>query len=151
MKNFRPGLFVVIGTAILLIAICGDGSNSSAQNPSDRSANLNQPDLSIKQFLFPPTNEKALRVQVENQGEAASKACRLILTVRKINGTPAGRQTHVNIPALAPGKTVWLLVDAKSILPVSISLEATTFRLNADATRIVAESDETNNEVWHNQ
>jgi subtilase family serine protease len=106
--------------------------------------------LTIKQFLFPPTNDTALRVHVVNQGNAPSGACRLFLTVRKINGTAVGRETHVTIPALAPGKTVWLVIDAKSILPNNVSLESTTFKLNADATGIVAESNETNNEVWHN-
>ena len=122
------------------------------RNQSDkRIANAGQPDLIIKQFLFPPTDDKALRVQVMNQGNAPSPECRLVLTIRKINGAAAGRHTHVNIPALASGKTVWLVVDAKSILPINISLAATTFKLNADATTIVAELDETNNEVWHNQ
>jgi hypothetical protein len=91
-----------------------------------------------------------VRVQVLNQGNFASVECRLILTIRKINSTAASRQTHVDIPALAPGKTVWLVVDAKTILPVNISLAATTFKLKADATGIVAESDEDNNEVKHN-
>jgi hypothetical protein len=109
-----------------------------------------QPDLMIKQFLFPPNNDKALRVHVINQGAAAAGACRLVLTVRKINGAAVGRQTHVTIPALQPGKAVWLVIDAKSILPNNVTLESTTFKLNADATGIVAESDETNNEVWHN-
>jgi CARDB len=111
---------------------------------------LAQPDLSVKQFLFPPTNDKALRVHVVNTGTAASGACRLFLTVRKIGGASVGRQTHVNVPALRPGKDVWLVINAKSILPNNISLESTTFKLNVDSTEIVAESNEGNNEVWHN-
>jgi hypothetical protein len=107
-------------------------------------------DLSIKQFLFPPTNDKALRVHVVNTGNAAAGACRLLLTVRKIGGTAVGRKTHVNVPALRPGKDVWLVINAKSILPNNISLESTTFKLNVDGTEIVTESDEGNNEVWHN-
>ena len=109
-----------------------------------------QPDLSIKQFLFPPTNEKALRVHVVNTGNAGAGACRLLLTVRKIGGVAVGRKTHVNVPALGPGKDVWLVVNAKAILPNNISLESTTFKLNVDGTGIVAESDEGNNESWHN-
>ena len=123
---------------------------SAPMRPINKMAHLAQPDLMIKQFLFPPTNDKALRVHVVNQGNAASGACRLILTVRKINGTAVGRQTHVNIPALAPGKTVWLLINAKGILPNNVSLQSTTFKLNVDATEIVVESNEGNNEVWHN-
>ncbi|HEX5702536.1 MAG TPA: CARDB domain-containing protein [Pyrinomonadaceae bacterium] len=110
-----------------------------------------QPDLSIRQFLFPPTNDKALRVRVVNTGQGASAACRLVLTVRKINGVAAGRTTYVNVPALAPGAADWLHIDARSILPNNVSLQSTTFRLNVDATEIVAESNESNNEVWHNQ
>ena len=109
-----------------------------------------QPDLSVKQFLFPPTNDKALRVHVVNTGNSGAGACRLFLTVRKIGGAAVGRQTHVNVPALGPGKDMWLVINAKSILPNNISLESTTFKLNVDSTGIVAESDEGNNEIWHN-
>lgn len=109
------------------------------------------PDLIIKQFLFPPTNDKALRVQVVNQGNSASDACRLILTIRKIGENAVGRRTHVNISQLAPGKSIWLHIDANSILPNDVSLKDTNFKLNADGTELVAESNEGNNEVWHKQ
>jgi hypothetical protein len=118
-------------------------------DPYNRKARAAQPDLIMKQFLFPPTNDKALRVHVVNTSQAASGACRLVLTERKINGAAVGRQTHVNVPALAAGADVWLVIDAKSILPVNVSLKSTTFKLNVDATEIVAESNESNNEVWH--
>ena len=109
-----------------------------------------QPDLRIKQFLFSPANDKAMKVHVVNMGNAASGLCILRLTVRKINGVPVGRVKEVKLPPLAPGGDTWLVVNAKSILPNNISLESTTFKLNADATSIVPESDESNNEVWHN-
>lgn len=118
---------------------------------ADKKAALAQPDLSIRQFLFPPTNDKALRVRVVNTGQAPSAACRLVLTVRKINGVAVGRTTYVNVPALAAGAADWLLIDAKSILPNNVSLQSTTFRLNVDATAIVSELNEANNEVWHNK
>jgi subtilase family serine protease len=70
--------------------------------------------------------------------------------VRKINGISVGRVKEVKLPPLAPGAVKWLVFDAKSILPNNISLESTTFKLNADATEIVAESNEKNNELWHN-
>lgn len=108
-----------------------------------------KPDLSIRQFLFPPANDKALRVHVVNTGKAPSGACRLVLTVRKINGVAVGRRTHVNVPILAAGADDWLHIDAKSILPNNVSLQSTTFKLNVDETKIIAESDESNNEVWH--
>ena len=95
-------------------------------------------------------NEKSVRVHVVNSGGAASPLCILRLTVRKINGIPVGRVTEVKLPPLASGKDKWLVINAASILPTNVSLEATTFKLNADATSIVTESDEANNEVWHN-
>lgn len=132
------------------------GHGNTAQQPdsgssADKKAALAGPDLSIRQFLFPPTNDKALRVRVVNTGQAPSAACRLVLTVRKINGVAVGRTTYVNVPALAAGAADWLHIDAKSILPNNVSLQSTTFRLNVDATEIVAESNESNNEIWHNQ
>jgi hypothetical protein len=111
---------------------------------------LAAPDLKIQQFLFPPLNDKALRVQVVNSGNAISGRCLLRLTVRKINGVAVGRETQISLPALAPGQHKWFVINAKSILPNNVALEATTFKLNADATGLVAESDESNNEVWHN-
>src|SRR5688572_19976382 len=143
MKKFSTFL-AVVALVCAAVAVHAQSMTRKAR------PNAAQPDLMIKQFLFPPTNDKALRVHVVNQGNAASGACRLILTVRKINGTAVGRQTHVNIPALAPGKAVWLHIDAKGILPNNVSLQATTFKLNVDATEIVVESNEGNNEVWHN-
>ncbi len=107
------------------------------------------PDLRISEFVFATTNEKVVRVHIVNSGGAASALCVLRLTVRKINGIPAGRVTEVKLPPLAAGKDKWVLINAKDILPTNVSLEATTFKLNADATSIVTESDEANNEVWH--
>jgi len=107
-------------------------------------------DLRVEQFLFPPTNEKALRVRVANGGDAASGVCVLRLTVRKINDVAVGRTTEIKLQPLGAGKEKWVVIDAKSILPANVALEATTFKLNVDATAVVAESDETNNEAWHN-
>jgi CARDB len=128
-----------------------NGVIPDSKPPVNKKASPAQADLIVKQFLFPPTNNKALRVLVANTGSGASGACRLFITVRKINGIPAGRRTHVNVPALAAGADVWLVIDARRILPNNVSLESTTFRLNIDATEIVAESNESNNELWHNQ
>jgi hypothetical protein len=115
-----------------------------------RRANAALPDLQIRQYLFSPTNDKAMKVHVVNTGGVASGLCILRLTVRKINGVSVGRVTEVKLPPLAAGKDKWVVVDAKKILPNNISLESTTFKLNADASAIVAESVENNNEVWHN-
>lgn len=128
----------------------GNSTKPDANVTADKKDRLAHPDLSIKEFLFPPTNDKALRVHVVNTGKAPSAACRLVLTLRKINGVAVGRTTHVNVPALEAGAEDWIYIDAKSLLPNNVSLKSTTFRLNVDATKIVPESNETNNEIWHN-
>lgn len=108
------------------------------------------PDLRISEFVFPANNDKTVRVRIANTGSAASAVCILRLTVRKINGVPVGRVIEIKLPPLAAGKDKWLGINANDILPKNISLESTTFKLNADATSIVTESDEANNEAWHN-
>lgn len=108
------------------------------------------PDLRIKQYEFDSYNDKGLRVEVVNYGKAASRPCRLELGVRKINGVAATRTAGATIPALEPGKGEWVALTATGILQAAISLKDTTFRLRADETNIVAESDEDNNETWHN-
>jgi hypothetical protein len=140
----RITLSIALSLCIGLLALMSSNSAALAQQ-----VKVVKPDLSIKQFLFPPTNDKALRVHVVNTGQELSKACRLVLTVRAINGVAVGRRTHVNVPILAAGADDWLHIDAKSILPNNVSLQSTTFKLNVDATKIVAESNESNNEVWH--
>jgi hypothetical protein len=108
------------------------------------------PDLTIKQYEFVSTNDKSLRVQVANYGKAASKPCRLEMAVRKINGVAATRRAYETIPAIGPGKVEWVTLTASGILQAAISLKDTTFRLTVDETGIVAESNEDNNETWHN-
>jgi FtsP/CotA-like multicopper oxidase with cupredoxin domain len=107
-------------------------------------------DLLIREFVFPANNDKAVSVHVVNSGGAASALCLLRLTVRKINGVPVGKVVETKLPPLAPGKDTWLVVSANNILPNNVTLVSTTFKLNADATSIVSERDEANNEVWHN-
>ena len=108
------------------------------------------PDLTIKQYEFVSNNDKRLRVLVANDGKAASAPCRLELAIRKINGSAVTRTAYETIPALKPGKEEWVTLSATGILPSAISLKDTTFRLIADETGIVAESNEDNNETWHN-
>ena len=121
-----------------------------ALSPVEARAWMAQPDLKIGQFLFPPTNDKALRVHVVNAGNGNAGACVLRLTVRKINGVAVGRVTEIPVPAIAAGKDTWLVVHADKILPKNVALKDTTFKLNIDATSTVNETDESNNEVWHN-
>ena len=137
----------VLAVAMLCGAVAVHGQSMTAKVRS----NAAQPDLSIKKFLFPPTNDKALRVHVVNTGNAASAQCVLRLTVRKINAVAVGRVAEIKLLPIPPGKDKWVVIDAKAILPNNVSLESTTFKLNADATEILAESDEANNEKWHNQ
>ena len=158
-----------IGAAVIAArptALASGARDSGGQYPGDRlRANdakmhpyftaeavtwMAQPDLKIAQFLFPPTNDKALRVHVANAGGGNAGACILRLTVRKINGVAVGRVTEIPVPAIAAGTDTWLVVHADKILPKNVALKDTTFKLNVDATSTVAESDEANNEVWHN-
>lgn len=125
-------------------------SSDLALVPVNSFSFANMPDLKVRQFLFVPSDDKRVRVQISNGGKKVSNACRLELTVRKINGAAVGRTLHVTIPAIQPGQGDWINVDASSILPKNVSLKDTTFKLIADSTKLVAESNENNNEVWHN-
>lgn len=142
-------LFVSVATVAALLCTLVSVPAQSITAKAKRS--VPQPDLTIEKFLFPPTNDKGLRIHVLNVGNAASTPCVLRLTVRKINGVAVGRVTEIKLLAIPPGKDKWVVIDAKGILPNNVSLESTTFKLNADATDAVAESDEANNEMWHNQ
>ena len=138
---------------VIVLAVGCDALVAQAQTPATMAVakpSAEQPDLRIREIQFLPGNDKAMKVQVSNAGTAPSRLCVLRLTVRKINGISVGRVKEVKLPPLAPGGVKWVVVDAKSILPNNISLEATTFKINADATEIIAESNETNNELWHN-
>ena len=108
------------------------------------------PDLKISQYEFVSNNSKALRVHVVNDGKAVSKPCRVELAIRKVNGSAVTRTAFETIPAIEPRKTEWVTIMATGILPSAISLKDTSFRLTADETKIVNESDEDNNETWHN-
>jgi hypothetical protein len=130
--------------------VAGKGASERAYSPFEAGVSMAQPDLKIAQFLFPPTNDKALRVHVANAGGGNAAACVLRLTVRKINGVAVGRVTEIPVPAIAAGTDIWLLIHADKILPKNVALKDTTFKLNVDATSTVVESDESNNEVWHN-
>jgi hypothetical protein len=145
------------GTVLRAVVTCAVVSAQSWASVPDGKAKVteaNEPaataDLRILEFVFTADNDKAVRVHIVNTGGAVSSLCILRLTVRKIDGVPVGRVTEVKLPPLGAGKHKWLVINAKSILPNHISLESTTFKLNADATSILAESDEANNEVWHN-
>ncbi|HVQ39606.1 MAG TPA: CARDB domain-containing protein [Pyrinomonadaceae bacterium] len=108
------------------------------------------PDLKIRQYEFVSTNDKWVRVELVNEGKVASSPCQLELAIRKINGVGATRSTHETVPAIKPGREEWVTIDASGILQSATNLkEHTSFRLRVDETKIVAESNEDNNELWH--
>ena len=150
---------------LCLIAVCAlqvnsaknpvinnDVEHNNAAPPATSTAGLNapMPDLIVRGNEFEFVGDKMVNVYVSNNGDAPSKRCVLELTVRKIGGVSAGRVTKATIPALQPGKFAKILVNATNILPNAVSLKDTTFKVNADTTNINAESNEGNNEKWHN-
>lgn len=141
-KRFTKTVLLVIVTGVVISAQL----RASAPN---KNASLAKADLLIREFVFPADNDKAVRVRIVNGGSVASTLCVVRLTVRKITGVPVGRTIEVKLPPLGPGKDIWLVIGASNILPTNVTLASTTFKLNADATSIVSESDEGNNEVWH--
>lgn len=142
MRFTETALLVVVAAVVI----------SAEPRASARNMNASQAkaDLLIREFVFPADNDRAVRVRIVNGGSVSSTLCVLRLTVRKINGVPVGRIVEIKLPPLAPGKDTWLVIGASNILPRNVTLASTTFKLNADATSIVTESDEANNEVWHN-
>lgn len=113
-------------------------------------AQRQRPDLTVRQYQFAPTNDKVLRVSVANIGGGAAASSVVRLTVRKIKGTAVGRTMEMEIPAVPGGQAEWILLDASGILPKDVALKDTTFKINLDVTSKVAESNENNNEKWHN-
>ena len=143
------------GTVLLAVTGVATSAQPWASAPDNRRKATERKssaaaDLLIREFVFTTANEKTVRVHIVNAGRVASGLCILRLTLRRINGVPVSRVTEIKVPPLAAGKDKWLLLDARNILPNNIALESTTFKLNADATSLVTESDEANNEVWHN-
>lgn len=129
-----------------------DVENNNAAPPSTSTVGLKapMPDLIVRGNEFEFVGNKMVNVYVSNNGDAPSKRCVLELTVRKIGDASVGRVTRATIPALQPGKYAKILVNATNILPNAVNLKDTTFKVVADTTNINAESNEGNNEKWHN-
>jgi CARDB len=108
------------------------------------------PDLRVRTFEFLAKRKSSLRVQIANYGLAEAAICSLLLTVRQSDGVSAQRATRVRVPPIPAGKYEWVSIDALSILPKTMSLQDTTFRLEVDATQVVRELDESNNQIWYN-
>lgn len=109
-----------------------------------------KPDLIVRGNEFEFDGNKIVNVYVSNNGDVASHRCILELTIRKIGNAAVGRKKTAIIPGIQPGQFVKIPVDATSILPANVNLSDTTFKVIADSTHLVSESNETNNEKWHN-
>lgn len=107
-------------------------------------------DLTVASFNFDPANDKVVVVNVLNKGTAASGACKLELTIRRIGTAAVGRKFSVDIQPVNAGQSRTAILDVSTILPRNVRLQDTTFKLVIDSTEIVSESAETNNETWHN-
>ena len=125
--------------------------SSSVAATSTAILNPPMPDLIVRGNEFEFVGDKMVNVYISNNGDATSKRCLLELTIRKIGGSPVGRVKKATIPMIQPGKFVKVQVNATSILPQNVNLKDTTFKVIADSTNINAESNEGNNEKWHNQ
>jgi subtilase family serine protease len=126
------------------------GNNVAALATSSLSSRPAMPDLIVRGNEFEFVGNKMVNVYVSNNGDAPSKRCILELTVRKIGDSRVGRVKRATIPAIQPGQFVKILVNATSILPNAVNLKDTTFKVIADSTNLNAESNEGNNEKWHN-
>jgi hypothetical protein len=155
-KIVRMSLVVVCALQITLAKASvfdGDAGHDGAAAPrstSTVSLNPPMPDLIVRGNEFEFAGSKTVNVYVSNNGDAPSTRCILELTVRKIGAANVGRVTKATIPALQPGKFTKIPVDATSILPNNVNLKDTTFKVIADSTNMNAESNEGNNEKWHN-
>lgn len=125
-------------------------AHDSAATLSASTARPPMPDLIVRGNEFEFVGNKAVNVYVSNNGDAPSKRCIVELTVRKIGNASVGRVKRAGIPVIQPGQFVKIPVDATSILPAAVNLKDTTFKVIADATNLNAESNEGNNEKWHN-
>lgn len=125
-------------------------NDNAEPNRVATSLNPPMPDLIVRGNEFEFVGNKAVNVYVSNNGDAPSKRCVLELTVRKIGNASVGRVKTARIPVIQPGKYVKIPVDATSILPNAVNLKDTTFKVIADSTNLNAESNEGNNEKWHN-
>ncbi len=107
-----------------------------------------KPDLIVQKYII--LTPKSVLVQVANTGQANAEASSLQLTVRRINDVAVGRTIKVNLPSIPAQSTKLVTIEASGILPNSVKLAETTFRLDADINHQVDESMESNNTTWHN-
>ncbi len=111
---------------------------------------IHVPDLQVSHYQFLGGSAKPVLVKVKNAGNTAVGPSVLRLTVRRIDGVAVGRTVDVNLPGFVANAEYTVSVATAGILPNNVALKDTTFRLGADATNTVVESNETNNTTWHN-
>lgn len=149
----------IVAFACLLLAcaplVARAQTNDNKQGPTPRPAPaprpmILRPDLIVKEYQFAPTNDKGLRVNVANIGNGGAGACVLRLTIRRIKGASVARTMDMNVPAIPAGGDEWITFIADGILPKDVDIKDTTFKLNVDFKKAVNESNENNNEKWHN-
>lgn len=142
----------VVVLACLLLACAPQLPRAQENNNRPRIGPIRilRSDLIVKEYQFAPTNNKGLRVNVANIGNGNAGACILRLTVRRINGVAVGRTMDMSVPAIPAGGDDWITFIADGILPKDVDIKDTTFRLNVDFKNVVKESNENNNEKWHN-
>lgn len=108
------------------------------------------PDLQVTNYQFLGGGAKPVLVKVKNAGNTPVGPSVLRLTVRRIDGVAVGRTVDVNLPGFVANAVYTVSIATAGILPNDVALKDTTFRLDADATNTVFESNETNNTTWHN-
>lgn len=107
-------------------------------------------DLKVRQYRFSRMGTKRIKIQVANLGRRAARPTVLRLTVRRIDGIPVGRMIRIKVPVIKGQQTQWVRLNTAKILPKTVALKDTTFRIDVDSTNFVKEANETNNTTWHN-
>lgn len=106
-------------------------------------------DLTIREVKFLGKDGNRLNVVVENKGKGTSGVSRLLLTVEGINKSLKFRQNETFVMKIESGETRWVNISAPVFLPKGVSLNSTDFILKIDSNEEIAETDETNNEFFH--
>lgn len=122
----------------------------SFTHQTPRPLRFRRADLKVRQYRFSRIGQKRIKIQIANVGRRAARPTILRLTVRHIDGTPVGRKLQIKVPVIRGHQTQWVRLNAAQILPKTVALKDTTFRIDVDSTNVVKESNERNNTTWHN-
>jgi len=124
------------------LARAQDGNIQAANNSNNKVTKkktyvIVQPDLTIESVQVDSNDDRKLRIQIINKGNANAKACNMKVFYHR-SGEVMVRGTGVS-PILA-GETLWVLMDVGSPIPA-----ASKVILRVDAPNRVRESNEANN------